>query len=294
MAPPVTFCNIPLSTSVDSSSATSRVSLNWILSAGISAPGSVASGILTLPCGDTLSVTSTLPYDVVLGRDWLLFCRETLPHTSFDLSSGSVSPGYRPPPPVDQCGHPDSNSSAMDVDAQPCAATPSQSACADYQVDAVSSPRPDRTACRALSQDFNCAAEMSKAVLNIFLDADHKQMSTENLSHLAAALNISVSGVRMLRFKLRAAIRKHADTISAANARVSTSASIADFFNSFESHRKPILLSIAALHRIQVPDKSTVESLRAAITDHILSGSCTQFSQSHARITLSGDFSLPD
>jgi hypothetical protein len=62
---------------------------------------------------------------------------------------------------------------------------------------------------------------MSKAVLNIFLDADHKQMSTENLSHLAAALNISVSGVRTLRFKLRAAIRKHADTISAANARVS-------------------------------------------------------------------------
>lgn len=134
MAPSATFCNIPLSTLVDSSSATSRVSLNWILSAGISAPGSVASGILTLPCGDTvcsmhtkLSVTSTLPYDVVLGRDWLLFCRETLPHTSFDLSSGSVSPGHRPPPPVDQCGHPDSNSSAMDVDAQPCAAMPSQS-----------------------------------------------------------------------------------------------------------------------------------------------------------------------
>jgi hypothetical protein len=167
-------------------------------------------------------------------------------------------------------------------------------ACADYQVDAVSSPRPDRTACRALSQDFKCAAEMSKAVLNIFLDADHKQMSTENLSHLAAALNIYVSGVRTLRFKLRAAIRKHADTINAANSRISTSASIADFFNSFESHRKPILLSIAALHRIQVPDKSTVESLRATITDHILSGSCTQFSQSHARITLSGDFSLPD
>lgn len=134
MAPSATFCNIPLSTAVDSSSATSRVSLDWILSAGISAPGSVASGILTLPCGDTvcsmhtkLSVTSTLPYDVVLGRDWLFFCRETLPHTSFDLSSGSVSPGHRSPPPVDQCGHLDTNSSAMDVDAQPCEGTPSQS-----------------------------------------------------------------------------------------------------------------------------------------------------------------------
>ncbi|KAJ7874033.1 hypothetical protein B0H14DRAFT_3859896 [Mycena olivaceomarginata] len=57
MAPSATFCNIPLSTSVPS---------------------------------PLLSVTSTLPYDVVLGRDWLLFCRETLPHTSFDLSSGST------------------------------------------------------------------------------------------------------------------------------------------------------------------------------------------------------------
>lgn len=35
-------------------------------------------------------------------------------------------------------------------------------ACTDYQVDAVSSPRPDRTACRALSQDFKCAAECPK------------------------------------------------------------------------------------------------------------------------------------
>ncbi|KAJ7870182.1 hypothetical protein B0H14DRAFT_3132159 [Mycena olivaceomarginata] len=184
MAPSATFCNIPLSTSVDPSSATSRVSLNWILSAGISAPGSVASGILTLPCGDT-------------GRDWLFFCRETLPHTSFDLSSGSVSPGHRPPPPIDQCGHPDSNLNAMDVDAQPCEATPSQIPhasmtwvqCRRALLHHIAT---DRTACRALSQDFKCAAEMSKAVLNIFLDADHKQMSTENLSHLAAALNISV------------------------------------------------------------------------------------------------------
>jgi hypothetical protein len=54
---------------------------------------------------------------------------------------------------------------------------------------------------------------MSKAVLNVFLDAAEKQLSTESLLHIAAALNISVSGVRNIHFKLRAAIRQHAETI---------------------------------------------------------------------------------
>jgi hypothetical protein len=35
------------------------------------------------------------------------------------------------------------------------------------------SPRPDHSACRALSEDFKSAADMSKAVLNI-LSADDK------------------------------------------------------------------------------------------------------------------------
>jgi hypothetical protein len=51
---------------------------------------------------------------------------------------------------------------------------------------------------------------MSKAVLNVFLEAVHKQMSTENLSHLAAALNVSVPAVCTILFRLFAAIRKHA------------------------------------------------------------------------------------
>ncbi|KAJ6573355.1 hypothetical protein B0H10DRAFT_2444127 [Mycena sp. CBHHK59/15] len=132
MAPSATFCDVPVSTSVDPLSPTSLVSLNWILSAGIPAPRSVASGVLTLPCGNTvcsmhtkLSVTSDLPYDLVLGRDWLFFCRETLPHTSFDLSSGTVSPGHRPPAPLGLSGDPASNLSAMDVDTQHRMDTPS-------------------------------------------------------------------------------------------------------------------------------------------------------------------------
>src|ERR1700761_3642705 len=64
------------------------------------------------------------------------------------------------------------------------------------------SPRPDRSGCRAFSQDFESAADMSKAVLNIILSTDDKQISTESLSHVAGALNISVSGDHNLRFKL--------------------------------------------------------------------------------------------
>jgi hypothetical protein len=75
-------------------------------------------------------------------------------------------------------------------------------ACADHAVDEATSPRPDRSACRALCQDFDSAADMSKAVLNLFLDATDKQLSTKSLLHIGAALNISVSGVRNIRFKL--------------------------------------------------------------------------------------------
>jgi hypothetical protein len=93
-----TFCKLPLSTSVDPLSKCSLVSLDWILTSGIPAPQSLVAGVLTLPSGDgvcsmnvKLSISTSLPYDLVLGRDWLFFCHETLPHTSFRLSSVSVT-----------------------------------------------------------------------------------------------------------------------------------------------------------------------------------------------------------
>ncbi|KAJ7848338.1 hypothetical protein B0H14DRAFT_2768053, partial [Mycena olivaceomarginata] len=73
MAPCATFCNIPLSASVDPVSERSLISLDWLLTAGIPAPQSVTSGVLTLPSGNTvcsmnvkLSVTAGLLYDLVL------------------------------------------------------------------------------------------------------------------------------------------------------------------------------------------------------------------------------------
>jgi hypothetical protein len=95
------------------------------LSNGIPALHSVASGILTLPSGDTvcsmnteLSVCSELPYDLVLGRDWLFFCRETIPHAMFALTSGIVCPGKSSSAGVNDllCGA--SGPSDMDVDGQ--------------------------------------------------------------------------------------------------------------------------------------------------------------------------------
>ncbi|KAK7055900.1 hypothetical protein R3P38DRAFT_2849495 [Favolaschia claudopus] len=70
-------------------------------------------------------------------------------------------------------------------------------------------------------------------------------------------MNISVSGTRNLRFKLRAAIRTQLNSFSAAEPEsLCTSSSVADFFGSFESHRKPALIAIAAFHRIILPAKS--------------------------------------
>ncbi|KAJ7775927.1 hypothetical protein DFH07DRAFT_766870 [Mycena maculata] len=93
-----TFCNVPLSTSLDLLSEHSRVSLDWILTSGVPASQSSASGVLNLPSGDTIysmhmkpSVTAGLPYDLVLGHDWVFFCRQTLPHVSFSLSSDKLA-----------------------------------------------------------------------------------------------------------------------------------------------------------------------------------------------------------
>ncbi|KAJ7885934.1 hypothetical protein B0H14DRAFT_3431559 [Mycena olivaceomarginata] len=94
-----TFCSKPVSLSVNPASEKSLVTLDWILANGIAAPRSAASGVLTLPSGGSVcsmhikaSICSDLLYDLVLGRDWLFFCLETLPHSSFTLSSGVVHP----------------------------------------------------------------------------------------------------------------------------------------------------------------------------------------------------------
>ncbi|KAJ6543192.1 hypothetical protein DFH09DRAFT_1088894 [Mycena vulgaris] len=148
--------------------------------------------------------------------------------------------------------------------------------------------------CRAVSQGYVSAADVSEAALKVILDADHKQMLTENYCHVAAAMNITTSGTRNICFKLRAAIREHLMKISQEESDNRSSASVADFFNSFESYRKPVLVAIAAFHRIELPEKATVEHTRTKITEHIISGHCAQFAGSHSSNSLPPDISLSD
>jgi hypothetical protein len=153
-------------------------------------------------------------------------------------------------------------------------------------------PRPQRTACRCIAQDFHSAVDVSQAVLEIILGADRNQMSTESLLHVAAALNLTVSGSRNLRFKIRALIR---NTLNSITSSVNySSASVADFFNSFESHRRPVLVSIAALHRIDVPTDATIKVIRTKITEHIISGRCAQFANTELPISRPKNLLLPD
>ncbi|KAF7349662.1 hypothetical protein MSAN_01692700 [Mycena sanguinolenta] len=92
-----TFCDLPLSTSFSSDLEQSLLSLDWVLSSGIKTSGSVASGVLSLPCEGTtcvlninLAIKDSLPFDLVLGRDWHLLCRDSLPDARFLLSSGMI------------------------------------------------------------------------------------------------------------------------------------------------------------------------------------------------------------
>jgi hypothetical protein len=102
-------------------------------------------------------------------------------------------------------------------------------------------------------------------------------MPTENLSHIASALQINISGSarlrsRNLRFRLHASLRKVLDNIASGPPRSRSSASVADFFNSFESHSRLVLVSIAALQRVPLAPRATINEIRLKITNHIISG----------------------
>ncbi|KAJ7825225.1 hypothetical protein B0H14DRAFT_3874576 [Mycena olivaceomarginata] len=118
MPPSATFFDIPFSSTFCADHEKSLLSLDWVLASGIKSSGSVASGVLSLPCeGSTcvmnvnLSIKDSLPFDLVLGRDWHLFCRDSLPRARFLLTSGILDFAPNPPAtvPIQAC--------PMDVDA---------------------------------------------------------------------------------------------------------------------------------------------------------------------------------
>ncbi|KAJ7109691.1 hypothetical protein C8R43DRAFT_1139493 [Mycena crocata] len=105
-----TFCNLPLSTAFNCNAEKSVLSLEWVLNFGVSTVRSTASGILTLPCEGgvfpleiNLPIVTSLPFDLVLGRDCLQYCRESAPDTTIYLSTEQINLrrppiDYAPPP----------------------------------------------------------------------------------------------------------------------------------------------------------------------------------------------------
>ncbi|KAF7378322.1 ATP-dependent DNA helicase [Mycena sanguinolenta] len=128
MSASATFLDIPLSTTFCADYEKSLLSLDWVLTSGIKVSASLASGVLSLPCDGSpstcvmdvnLNVKDSLPFDLVLGRDWHLFCRDALPKARFFLSSGILDfdPRNRDTMPASQpC--------SMDIDAEPDADQP--------------------------------------------------------------------------------------------------------------------------------------------------------------------------
>ncbi|KAJ7083131.1 hypothetical protein B0H15DRAFT_952153 [Mycena belliarum] len=78
MSSTATFCELPVSAVFDGNTATSSVSLDWVMNSGVPTQSSRASGLLSLPCDagvlsiflNGIPVAASLPSDLVLGLDW--------------------------------------------------------------------------------------------------------------------------------------------------------------------------------------------------------------------------------
>ncbi|KAJ7654758.1 hypothetical protein B0H17DRAFT_1186156 [Mycena rosella] len=128
MATSATFQNMSLTTAFNCDTEKSLLSLDWVLNSGICAVCSVASGILTIPCVNgafsvqmNLPVVSSLTSDLVLGQDWLQYCRESVPQTCFYLTSGPIdlrrAPTVHSAPPQAKPG--DINAGSMEPEPEP-------------------------------------------------------------------------------------------------------------------------------------------------------------------------------
>ncbi|KAJ6578979.1 hypothetical protein B0H10DRAFT_2100872 [Mycena sp. CBHHK59/15] len=108
MPPSATLCAVPLSTTFNSTLERSLLSIDWVLTSGLSAVESLVSGRLCFP------VSASLPFDLVLGRDWLVHCTNSVPDACFYLSSGLVNLASFAPDPPALCSS--THSPTMDID----------------------------------------------------------------------------------------------------------------------------------------------------------------------------------
>ncbi|KAJ7616475.1 hypothetical protein FB45DRAFT_934312 [Roridomyces roridus] len=93
-----TLCNLPVSTGFDRNLAQSQLSLGYVFNSGIPTLGSCFSGLLTLPCDtgiltlhlDNVRIVASLPFDLVLGQEWLRLMQNSPRVAVAHLSSGSL------------------------------------------------------------------------------------------------------------------------------------------------------------------------------------------------------------
>ncbi|KAJ6613003.1 hypothetical protein B0H10DRAFT_2050067 [Mycena sp. CBHHK59/15] len=124
MPPSATLCAVPLSTTFNSTLERSLLSIDWVLTSGLSAVESLVSGRLCLPYRSSsdsvlsldvqLAVSASLPFDLVLGCDWLVHCTNSVPDACFYLSSGLVNLASFAPDPPALCSS--THSPTMDID----------------------------------------------------------------------------------------------------------------------------------------------------------------------------------
>ncbi|KAK6987597.1 hypothetical protein R3P38DRAFT_2409898, partial [Favolaschia claudopus] len=96
MLPSATFCALSVSVSLDITSTTSCVSLDWVINAGLSTRHSKISGPLVVDCEEgrvsvslhSAPVAASLPSDIVLGSDWLRLLQDKCPRLVSAITMG--------------------------------------------------------------------------------------------------------------------------------------------------------------------------------------------------------------
>ncbi|KAJ7218157.1 hypothetical protein GGX14DRAFT_440100 [Mycena pura] len=129
-----------------------------------------------------LIIKDSLPFDLVLGCDWHLFCRDSVLNAHFVLSSGKLDLMPQGSSSPCACTEPSACTCASSSNAVHSFKTPTTSlnilhdiftaryslihhlvtgACADHMADVDSTSKLDRSTCCSIAQDFDSAASIA-------------------------------------------------------------------------------------------------------------------------------------
>lgn len=138
--------------------------------------------------------------------------------------------------------------------------------------------RPDRTACRCISSDYESVRDLATAMFDIVLSASTQSISTDRLVIIARSLDIprlcDIPKANVRRNIIKAielAKQSICDVVSA-----TAFPSVEAMFKNFERMSKPTLIALAAQHNLRVAPWSDRDTLRDLIAVHIGTGKCAK------------------